>query len=292
MSKRTYSFLVMSGAFLWGLISLFSSKLSFYGISPKNIVAIRSFGATIVLALLFVIKDRSVFKIELKDIKYFIGTGIISFVLFNWCLFVAMKECSAGVAVVLLYTAPIIVTLLSALLFKERLTKTKMVALVVTAIGCVFVTGIVGGKINGTFFGIICGLGSGFFYALYSIFSPYALKKYSPYTVTLYTFIFAAIASLFIMDFGELAGTVHNMGVIVTSILIVLISTVSPFLLYTKGLSGIEAGTASILATIEPAVGVFVSVFILHQPMTFLPFIGVVLILGAVILLNFSKQEN
>lgn len=292
MNSKKYYLYVISGAILWGLISLFSNTLADFGLSSKNIVAIRSFGAAAILFIIFAISDRKLLKIEIKDIKYFIGTGIISFVFFNWCLFTSMNECSAAIAVVLLYTAPIFVTLMSAVLFKEKMTKIKVAALVLTVIGCMCVTGIIGGKINGTLFGVICGIGSGVFYALYSIFGRYALKKYSSVTVTIYTFIFAAIGSIPLIEPAPLIAGLSNEEALIAAVLIVVVSTVSPFLLYTKGLTGVESGTASILATAEPAVGVLVSIFILQQPINLIAVIGVFLILGAVIILNFNKQEN
>lgn len=292
MNSKKYYLYVISGAILWGLISLFSNTLADFGLSSKNIVAIRSFGAAAILFIIFAISDRKLLKIEIKDIKYFIGTGIISFVFFNWCLFTSMNECSAAIAVVLLYTAPIFVTLMSAVLFKEKMTKIKAAALVLTVIGCMCVTGIIGGKINGTLFGVICGIGSGVFYALYSIFGRYALKKYSSVTVTIYTFIFAAIGSIPLIEPAPLIAGLSNEEALIAAVLIVVVSTVSPFLLYTKGLTGVESGTASILATAEPAVGVLVSIFILQQPINLIAVIGVFLILGAVIILNFNRQEN
>lgn len=292
MNDKRYYLYVISGAILWGLISLFSNTLADFGLSPKNIVAIRSFGAAVILFVIFAIKDRNLLKIDIRDIKYFIGTGIISFVFFNWCLFTSMNECSAAIAVVLLYTAPVFVTLMSAVLFKEKMTKIKIAALILTVIGCMCVTGVIGGKINGTLFGIICGIGSGIFYALYSIFGRYALKKYSSVTVTIYTFIFAAIGSIPLIEPATVITGLSDSTAFIAAILIVIVSTVSPFLLYTKGLTRVESGTASILATAEPAIGVIVSIFILHQPINLIAVIGVFLILGAVISLNFNKQEN
>lgn len=291
IKDKIYYLYVICGAVLWGLISLFSNILAEYGLSPKNIVVIRSFGAAFLLIVIFAFKDINLFKIEIKDIKYFVGTGIVSFVLFNWCLFTAMNECSAAIAVVLLYTAPVFVTVMSVILFKEKMTNIKAAALVVTVIGSMCVTGLIGGKINGTLYGVICGIGSGIFYALYSIFGRYALKKYKPITVTVYTFVFAAIGSIPMIEPNSLFFALSNLNAAIAAVLIVAVSTVLPFLLYTKGLTGVESGTASILATAEPAVGVLVSIFILHQPINIIAVIGVLLILGAVISLNFNKQE-
>lgn len=288
---KMYSIYIAAAAVFWGIISLFSTELKACGLNPGSIVVLRSFGAAAVLSAIFFIKDRSVFRIKLRDIKYFIGTGIISFVWFNWCLFTSMNECTTAIAVVLLYTAPIFVVFLSAVFFNEKITAPKLIALAMTVTGCTLVTGIAGGELNGTLFGIICGIGSGLFYGLYSIFGRFALNRYSDVTVTVYTFIFAAIGSIPLCNAGELTAGLSQPEGIVSAALIVLMSTVMPFLLYTKGLSRVESGTASILATIEPAVGVLVSVFVLHQSLTLTSLIGIILIFSAVIFLNIKNRS-
>jgi drug/metabolite transporter (DMT)-like permease len=132
-----------------------------------------------------VFKNRKALKIKASDSKYFIGTGIFSIVLFNWCLFHAIQETSISIASILLYTAPAFVTIFSRIFFKESLTPRKVLALVTTFIGCSFVIGILPNT-NGSIslYGFILGLGSGLFYALYSIFGKFALEKYDSLTVT------------------------------------------------------------------------------------------------------------
>lgn len=289
MNKNIYPISIIFAAILWGIISIFSTPLKLIGISPHTIVAIRSIGAVVLLWAIFGIKDRSLFRIDIKDIWMFIGTGIISFVFFNWCYFIALETTTTAVAVVLLYTSPIFVIIFSAILFKEKLTKIKITALIFTVIGCCFVTGAAGGELNGSLFGIICGIGSGLFYGLYSIFGRFALNKYSSVTVTLYTFLFAAIASLFIVDFSQFNILFADTKAIVCSVLLVSLSTVSSFLLYTFGLSRVETGVAAILATLEPVVGVMAGLFYFGEAPTVFKIVGIAMIIGASLLLNIRK---
>lgn len=96
---------------------------------------------------------------------------------------------SLSVAAVLLYTAPAFVMVLSYLLFHEKFTVRKSIALVLTFVGCVFVTGIIGSSQTLSGKGILIGIGAGFGYALYSIFGRFALKKgYDSFTISFYTF--------------------------------------------------------------------------------------------------------
>jgi hypothetical protein len=290
MNKNLYSVMIVLGAVLWGMISLFSTPLKENGIYPSTIVTIRSFGAVILLWIVFGIKDRKLLKINIKDIWIFAGTGIISFTFFNWCYFIALEQTTTAVAVVLLYTSPIFIIILSAILFKEKITKLKIVALVMTVVGCACVAGLVGGRLNGSAVGLLCGLGSGLFYGLYSIFGRYGLNKYSSITVTIYTFLFAAIASVFIVDFSQFDIVLNNSTVLINSGLLVVVSTVLPFLLYTKGLSGVETGIAAILATIEPVVGVIVGFTIFGEEPNLIKITGIALVIGASVILNIRSK--
>ena len=275
----------------WGIISLFSTPLKNVGVSPGTIVAIRMIGGAIVLIAVFAIKNANYLKIKLKDVWLFIGTGVISTGLFNYCYFTALELTSTAVAVVLLYTSPLFVIVMSAIFFKEKITKIKVVSLIMTMLGCICVTGLIGAKLNGNIFGIIAGLGSGFFYSLYSIFGRVALKKYNSVTVTIYTFVFAAIASLFMADFSEFGYLIADYRMALDAVLFVIISTVTPFMLYTKGLSKTEAGTAAILVTIEPVVGVIVGFFVFGESTEITKIIGIFLIIGASIVLNIRRKK-
>lgn len=289
MDKKSSLYIILA-AVLWGLIGLFSTGLSGLGLSSGDIVFVRAVGSAVTLCVAFLIKDRKIFRIRLRHIWYFIGTGILSFALFNWCYFTCMKECSLEVAVILLYTAPVFVVVLSALIFKERLTWIKLTALIMTAAGCCLVTGILGKSLHGTAFGILCGIGSGLFYGLYSIFGRFALKKYSSYTITVYTFLFASLSIIPLSAPLKIAGVISSPIGFLYAILIVLVSTVSPFLLYTKGLEKIESGNASILATIEPIVGVLISIFVIKDSsLTITNGAGIFLIISSVILLSKHK---
>lgn len=283
---------ILSAAVLWGLIGLFTQFLSEKGIDSGSMVFIRAIGAAIFLSLYFLIFNRKVFRIRLRDIPFFIGTGIVSFVFFNYCYFQCIKMCSLSVAAILLYTAPIFVTILSFMLFREKFSAKKGIALIFTLVGCVFVSGILGSHATVKMAGILLGILSGLFYGLYSILGRYVLKRYSSETVTLYTFIFAAAG----------AGTIGNLNVVLQiplhidlSLLclgLVMVSTTAPFLLYTKGLSSVPSGVASILATLEPVVATLIGIFFFHETFTWLHFLGICFILAADTLLIFPVHAK
>ncbi|MFC4323779.1 DMT family transporter [Litchfieldia salsa] len=280
------------GASLWGVIGVFVSYLYGLGLTPIQVVAIRVLTSSLFLLLYVSSLNRKLFKIKLSDSKFFIGTGIISIVFFNLCLFYAIQETSISIASILLYTAPAFVIILSRLFLKESFTLRKMIALFITLIGCSFVIGVFPNATPSiSTYGLLLGLGSGFFYALYSIFGKYALKKYDSITVTLYTFIFAAVA---ITPFSGLWEGLHilNSPIAWFNILgLGFLSTTLAYILYTKGLSTVESGRASIIATIEPVVASLFSFMIFDEKLSIWQYMGISLVIIAVIVVQETTKK-
>ncbi|ACB86356.1 EamA family transporter [Natranaerobius thermophilus] len=287
-----YLLIAIAAAF-WGVIGLFIVPLYQFGFSPLQVVALRAISASILMLIYVGIFNPSALKISLKDIWYFIGTGIVSIVFFNWCYFTAIQEMSLSIAVVLLYTGPAFVALLSYIFFKEPLTGRKLAALAFTLIGCMLVTGLLpANEISVSPLGLLLGIGSGFFYGLYSIFGKAASYRYSSLTITIYTFVFAGLALL------PMSGVIANMGAFVNPWVLLsilglgLISTVLAYILYTLGLSRIESSKASIIATIEPVVAAILGRIVFGEQMTLWQGVGMLIVISAVILVSERTGET
>lgn len=285
---------IMAAAALWGLIGVFFNSLSALGLSPMQIVALRMLMAAAAFTLYLAATGQlSLLKINPKDSFYFVGTGVFSLIFFNWCYFNAINRSSLAVAAILLYTSPIWITLLAALFLGEKLTLKKLPPLLLTMAGCILVTGIFGAA-NARIspIAVLLGLGSGFGYALYSIFGKFALAKYPPLTVNAHTFIFGAAGSVpFILAEGwhpayALPQTwLYTLGIGV-------LCCVVPFVLYTRGLNRAEAGKAAVLATIEPAVAALFSVLLYHDPLSADKAAGILLIFAAAVMLNLAPKSQ
>lgn len=282
--------IIIAGCF-WGSMGIFVRKLGVYGFSSIQIVAIRVTLAALIFSILLAIKDRSGFRISLRDIPLFLGLGLGSILFFTVCYFTAITMMSLSTAAILLYTSPIWIMLMSVLFFHEKLDKRKIFALILSFAGCVLVSGISGGGM--TLVGLLIGLGSGVGYGLYSILGTIALRRYSPYTVTAYTFLIAAAGAWLICNPGEMMSVFVNAADLAALLLLcfltALVTAVIPFLAYTLGLRSVEAGKAGILATIEPLVATLIGILVFSEPLTLLSGIGIILILSAVILLNIKR---
>lgn len=278
---------ILLAAALWGIIGLWNRRLMAGGFSPTDIVVVRNFGGMALLAVIFAVKDRSVFRVRREHLKYFFGTGVISVVLFTMCYFSCQKLCSLAVASILLYTAPSFVVVLSALLWKEPVTKKKLLALLLTLVGCALVCGLFSGGLTVTLTGVLLGLGAGFFYALYSIFGRYALDHYDSMTVTVWTFLFAGPASLLLIPGSKTLGpALAKPELWLTAAGLVVFSTALPYIFYTKGLSRVEAGQASIMASLEPVVAALAGILAFGEPMSAATGAGILCVLAGVAILR------
>lgn len=273
---------------LWGSMGIWVRRCTEAGLDSMQILALRVSVTAVVMAIFLSIYNRKLLRIRLKDLWCFLGTGICSVVFFGYCYNRTIVLASLSVAAILLYTAPIFVMILSRFLFGERLTVSKVAALLMAFAGCICVTGILGGGEAVSTAGILTGLGSGFGYALYSIFSRFALERnYHPFTITLYTFVCAFAAVLFLADWPPVLSFVtKSPGNILYGIGYGVVTTVLPYILYTFGLSKLENSRASIMATIEPVVATLIGVFWFHEAMSLTSAAGVALVLAALLIIK------
>lgn len=285
--------IILAGIF-WGSMGIFVRGLTaLTGFTSIQVVSVRLVVAGLIFSLILWKKDRNGLWINCKDIPLFLGLGLCSILFFSTCYFTAIRMMTLSIAAILLYTSPIWVMLMSVLLFHEKMTKNKLSALIISFLGCIFVSGIGSSDNIVTPLGILIGLASGIGYGLYSILGTIALRKYSTYTVTTYTFVIAAIGSLFVCSLPDLW---HKITVCQSKpylcffiILTGLVTAVIPFLLYTLGLEHVEASRAAILATIEPMVATLIGVIVFREYLTLLSALGILFILGAIVILNKPK---
>lgn len=286
MKNKLPSLFILLAAFLWGLTGIFVRNLNAAGLDNMQLLFFRSVITCLTLFVYLFITDKSKLKIALKDVWYFIGTGVLSFTLFGFCYFYTIQNASMSLAAMLLYTSPFFVMVMAAIFFREKITAAKILALLTAAIGCVMICG-TDKNTNISPFIIFTGLSSGFCYALYSIFGRVALKKYSSATVTVYTFFFAAIASMFLTDFTVIKEVaLVNPGAILLAVIFAYISAFFPYIFYTQGLKNTESGKAAVMATFEAVVASVAGILVFGETLTIVATIGIALVLFSVFLLN------
>ena len=285
---------IISGIF-WGSSCLFVNVLSGdYGFTSIQSTAIRELTAALILNIALIIKGRGFkyYKISLGSYILAACTGVFCVLAMSVFYYSCMMETSAAVAVILLYTAPVFVMILSLIFFKEKLTAKKIIAFGFALVGCALVSGILSGS-KMSLWGIFVGLLSGFTYSLYGILASAFMKKNSePLTFSAISFLFASVAAVCISSPWEIVSKTVEHGNLLLSILFFALfgfcTAVAPFALYTWGLAGVKPVTASILAFSEPVTGCIFGVVALKQSMDIFGAIGVVLVCVAILILNIN----
>ena len=283
--------LILLAAAGWGVIGVFSRPMAAAGLSSMQMTFVRSVTVLVCMGALLAVKDRRLFRVDIRDGWIFLGTGLVSIVFFNVCYFTAIQLTTLAVASILLYTAPCFVMLMSAVFFKERITARKVAALALAFAGCVLVSGLAAGGITPK--ALLIGVGAGFGYATYSIFGKAALKKYHTFTLIFYTFLVSTVCLAPFVKLGQAAAAfAASPGTVWPALGLGLASTFMPYVCYTLGLESVEAGKASVLAFFEPLVATVAGILVFHERLTAMNAAGIALIFAAIVLLNVQGKEK
>lgn len=291
MKNKGLAAVLAAGAF-WGTMGFFARSLYAAGFGPLEVAQTRITTGLVFVGLYMLLFNRNAFRVKWKDIWCFLGTGIVSLLLFSTCYFSALNYTSLAVAAILLYTAPFFVMILSLFLFKETLNGKKIFALLLAFTGCVLVSGVGGGEAT-SWKGILLGLGSGFFYALYSIFGRYAINRgYGAWTMTFYTFLFCSIGCAFLSDWQVIGSVMAaSSGNVLWVLGLGFVTAFLPYVLYSMGLEMMESSKASILASVEPVVSALFGVFVFQERLSLWGVLGIAMVLGAIVVLNVKKKN-
>ena len=292
--KKLAPFLVILAGCLWGTMGIFVRHLNAIGLQSMEIVEARSVLTAVGMFAALVLFRRDLLKTKAKDLWIFVGGGMASVILFNYCYFQTIQRASLSTAAILLYTSPVFVLLLSVPLFGEKLTRKKLICLVLAITGCALASGVASGGMALSPMTLLLGLGSGFGYGLYSIFSRFALQRgYHPITITAYIFLFGALGGILLTDFGQITRVVRaDGGNLIYLMVYTLVTTIVPYISYTTGLQQVENGVAAVLACIEPVMATIFGIFFFSEIPDLSGWAGIFLVLTALTILNLQPKKE
>lgn len=281
----------MIAGIFWGTSGIFSTYLKQYGLSGMEATLVRG-GVSLLFMLVYaLIFDRRAFRITLSELALFAGLGVALFGS-GTAYFYAIPMTSNATAVVLMYTAPVIVAVFSAIFFGEQFSGLKLLSVGLMLFGCVLVSGVIG-DLRVSALGIFLGLLSGVSYAAYNIVTKIAMQRgSSPMSATLYGVAFMTLFSLVFSKPAAIGSAVVQTPFPVLPLIvgIGLFTFVIPYLLYTTAMKTLPAGTACALSIIEPMSATVYSMILFGDVPSVPSAIGIVLILLAVFLL--SRTQN
>lgn len=214
----------------------------------------------------------------------------------NWIfLFEAYKYTTVSTATISYYFAPIVVMLVTPILFKERLGVKQILCFIVSTVGIVLIT--FSGKPESgenDFIGILFGLSAALLYACLMIFNKY-IKGIDGVYRTLFQFIIACVVLLpYVLVTSGLNLSVLDLKGIINLAILGVLHTGIAYLLYFSSIAGLSGQNMAILSYIDPLVAVFVSLVFLDEAMSLLQIAGGVLVLGAAIFneIDINKKDD
>lgn len=282
--------LILLSALLWGLLPLFSRTLTARGLDALSVGAGRAYVAALAYGVYGLF--RGTFReFTWRDLPYYALLGLVTINCLYGTYLPSIDRVGSAMACVLMYTAPAFVILFSRLFYKERITPIKLCSLLCTFGGCILVVRLYDpAAFTPDLPGILLGLGAGVAYSMVTVLGRRGLRFHTPtYNATMsalfgalfffvlrppWAFDWSGVNSLLLLGIGTLC-------------------TVVPLIAYYKGMTlGIDGGTASLLATLEPVIAALVGIFFFEDLLSWPQLVGMALVLGGACLPVFARPTS
>jgi drug/metabolite transporter (DMT)-like permease len=304
-SRLTQGYIIcFTGTVLWSATAIFIRYLTETYQIPALVLAFwRDLTLTVTLGLVFLLFNRPRLRLPGGQWRFMLAYGLV-LSLFNstWTISVALN--GAAVSTVLAYSSAAFTAIMGWRLFGERLGPVKILAVSLSLVGCIFISGAynpAAWKLNPV--GVFTGLVSGLAFAAYSLMGKEASQRsINPWTVLLYAFGFATI---FLFVYNQLTPWLPQ-GVASPNLLwlgdaytgwAVLVAlaigpTIGGYGLYTVSLNYLPASVANVIATLEPVMTSVQAFILLDERFTPPQWIGSALIIAGVIVLRISEEQR
>jgi drug/metabolite transporter (DMT)-like permease len=278
--KRIYGFLlVVASAAGFGAMPIFARYAYAAGIDPVSLLFFRFLIAAICMGAILFFKKSAL--PTGRSFLVLVLMGMLGYAGQSFSYFTALTLIPASLVAILLYLYPVLVTILSTLLFKEPLSAGKLLALVMAMGGTVLVIGLQTGS---ALPGIAWGLCAALIYSGYIIIGSRVMRVAEPLAGSTVVIAAAALA---------LGGVAYARGLVVPQtmvgwvsvVFIAVCSTAVAIATFFYGLKYIGPVDASLISTFEPVTTIILASALLGEHITALQVVGIVLILSAVIVL-------
>ena len=278
MNKKSSRLMFVSSMAIFGTLAPFVRNV---GVSSAELSLYRALLAAALIGVFLLATGRRLpVKQMKKELLLLMCSGTCMAV--NWILlFEAYKYTTVAVATLTYYFAPVLVTVASAFLFREKLTKKNILCFLMATLGIVIITGITDlGSGRNNSLGILFGLGAAVLYAGCILLNKF-IKGVGGIERTFLQFLTAiAVMVPYVLLTGSISlGLLDTTGWICL-LIIGLIHTGITYCMYFTAVEHIPGQTVAILSYIDPLVAVIVGVAVLGEPLSVSQIIGGALILG------------
>jgi drug/metabolite transporter, DME family len=294
--------LVVLAALCWSTSGVFITQiLQGGGIAPLSLAFWRVLATFTCLFVTLLAFRRDLLRVARRDLPWLAGMGALAMGTFQVLWILSVLYNGLSIATVIQCNAPVIVTLMAWLIWREALTWRKWVAIAMAAVGTVLVSGLTrSSDVQLSALGLLIALSSALGYAGITLFAKKLTglpgahgsggSGYNPWTILMYCFGFAALA-LLPFQFGRPLPSPANWQAYGSFAALVLIPTIAGYTLYTMGLRRLQASIASITAMSEVPFAAFNGYVFLGERLDALQAMGALIVMGGVAILSWQPKR-
>ena len=293
MKRRAAGFLNGSiAAASYGMNPLFALPMYNGGIGVNSVLFYRYFFAVLIYGLWIKFVKKDSLKISLKEFIPLFILGIF-FSLSSLTLFMAFEHIAAGIACTILFIYPIMVAVLMAVFFKEKITKAMIVAICLTTSGIILLyKGKRGDDLN--IQGVLIVLTSALLYALYiiGVKNIKTVKHMKSDKLSFYVMLFGLLVYVVNLKFCTELQVIEDPFLWLCALGLALLPTIISIETITVAIKLIGSTTTAILGALEPLTAIFFGVLLFNEQLTPRICLGVFMILSGVMLIVTRKMQR
>ena len=279
MKRITGILLTILSAASFGTLAIFGRYAYAAGMDTFTVLFLRFSIAAGLMAVLLVARGESLPRGQV--LLQLIGMGALGYAGQSFSYLTAIKYASAGLVALLLYLYPMFVFILSVIVFHERVSGLRVIALIIALISTALTVDPAGGELTG----ILLAIAAALIYSVYIIVGTNVMKHVSAVQSSTVIFASAGIVNGILTAINGAHFPTANSGWLAIAG-IVLIATAIPVVMFLTGLEMIGPTNAAMLSTFEPVVTVLLAAWLFQEQLSPIALLGGVLILVAVILLT------
>lgn len=280
-----------AAAACYGMNPLFALPLINNGIGVNSVLFYRYVFAVIIFGIWVKFFKKISLKITLKEFIPLFIMGIM-FSLSSLTLFMSYTYIDAGIASTILFIYPVLVAVLMAIFFKERLCLSAILSIILTTIGIgLLYNGKLGQSLNLT--GVILVFLSALTYAIYiiGVKNIPAIKHINTTKLSFYVMLFGLLVYIVNLNFCTELQIIHSPVLWLSALALSILPTIVSLEAMTISIKLIGSTPAAVLGALEPVTALFFGVVVFHEQLTPRIITGIITILTAVLMIILAKDK-
>jgi drug/metabolite transporter (DMT)-like permease len=277
-----YILMVFAGACSFGILSTFVKLAYRQGYTAADITFSQALISMLVLWLLVLAQQKKV-RVSAKDLSFLLFTGA-AIGITTFVYYISVHYISASLAIVVLMQFTWLSALLDWLLFKKPASRTQIIIMLVIIAASILAGGLT--SLHASLKGVLIALGAALLYAIYVVANSRTVRNISPLYKSAVIMTGSALGILLVN-----ANSISHFDfpLLKWALFFALFGTIIPQVLFARGIPKIGAGISAVIMTAELPVAVITVHIVLHEHVSFMQWIGIIVMLMAIVIMHLKK---